>query len=64
MSTASHNRLAPGRLVCFVDPRTDEQRTGRIIEQEWAATYGNPQSRLTVRAGDTEVSITDADLCP
>lgn len=64
MSTASHDRLAPGRLVCFVDPRTDERRQGRIIEQEWAATYGNPQHRLTVRVGDDELPITDDDLCP
>jgi len=64
MSTASHNRLAPGRLVCFVDPRTDERRQGRVLNAEWAATYGNPRTRLTVRVDDTEVSITDDDLCP
>jgi len=63
MSTASYDSLARGRLVCFVDPRTDERRQGRIVDAEWAATFGNPKHRLTVRASGEDVSITDADLC-
>jgi len=63
MSIASHNRLAAGRLVCFHDPRTDEQRTGRVVESEWAASFGTPRSRLTVRADGQRLTITDSDLC-
>lgn len=60
-TTASPRELTAGRLVTFETPSGDT-RTGRIVESEWAPTYGNPDYHLTVRVGGTELRITDAEL--
>ena len=59
--TASARELTPGRLVTFEAP-FGGIRTGRIVEAEWAPTYGNPDHRLKIRMDETELWITDAEL--
>jgi len=60
-TTESITDLVPGRLVT-VEALSGEPKQARVLESEWAPTYGQPTTRLKVRIGDIERWVTDEDL--